>query len=50
MDKLIDIDPHFKRVVRYFRPEDYWTWTKFSVGVPLFFAGMSSPPDDKDRC
>ncbi|KAJ3804673.1 C-terminal of NADH-ubiquinone oxidoreductase 21 kDa subunit-domain-containing protein [Lentinula aff. lateritia] len=31
---VIDIDPHFTRVVRYFRPTDYATWGATTLGVP----------------
>ncbi|KAJ3932894.1 MAG: NADH-ubiquinone oxidoreductase complex I, 21 kDa subunit-domain-containing protein [Lentinula lateritia] len=31
---VIDIDPHFTRVVRYFRATDYATWGATTVGVP----------------
>ncbi|KAJ3889398.1 NADH-ubiquinone oxidoreductase complex I, 21 kDa subunit-domain-containing protein, partial [Lentinula edodes] len=31
---VIDIDPHFTRVVRYFRASDYATWGATTVGVP----------------
>lgn len=32
----IDTDPHFKTVVRYFRPSDYMTWGGMTVGGPAF--------------
>ena len=31
---LIDIDPHFTRVVRYFRASDYATWAVATLAVP----------------
>ncbi|ESK97740.1 nadh-ubiquinone oxidoreductase 21 kda subunit [Moniliophthora roreri MCA 2997] len=31
---VIDIDPHFSRVVRYFRPSDYGVWATATVAVP----------------
>lgn len=31
---LIDSDPHFSRVVRYFRPSDYATWAAGTAGFP----------------
>lgn len=33
---LIDSDPHFRRVVQYFRPSDYWTMG----GLTLLFPGL----------
>lgn len=32
---VIDIDPHFTRVVRYFRPEDYALWGGAAAAGPL---------------
>ncbi|KAK7056287.1 hypothetical protein VNI00_002840 [Paramarasmius palmivorus] len=31
---VIDIDPHFSRVVRYFRPSDYGVWATATLAVP----------------
>ncbi|KAF9036531.1 NUXM, NADH-ubiquinone oxidoreductase subunit [Rhodocollybia butyracea] len=31
---VIDIDPHFSRVVRYFRPTDYAAWAAGTIAVP----------------
>ena len=31
---LIDADPHFSRVVRYFRPSDYATWAAATGAFP----------------
>ncbi|KAK9461163.1 NADH-ubiquinone oxidoreductase complex I, 21 kDa subunit-domain-containing protein [Lipomyces oligophaga] len=31
---LIDVDPHFFRVVRYFRPSDYGCWAGFTALAP----------------
>jgi hypothetical protein len=33
--ELIDIDPHFLRVVSYFRTSDYGLWAASTVGFPL---------------
>ncbi|CAG8471388.1 7501_t:CDS:2 [Ambispora leptoticha] len=33
---VIDTDPHFLRVVRYFRSSDYAVWTACTVGGPAF--------------
>lgn len=33
--ELIDVDPHFKRVVSYYRPSDYGLWAASAVGFPL---------------
>ncbi|KAK6198561.1 NADH-ubiquinone oxidoreductase [Scheffersomyces amazonensis] len=33
--ELIDVDPHFKRVVGYFRGSDYAAWGAATVGMPL---------------
>ncbi|CUM63523.1 uncharacterized protein PRCAT00001100001 [Priceomyces carsonii] len=33
--ELIDVDPHFKRVVAYFRPSDYGFWAATTAGFPL---------------
>ena len=40
---LIDSDPHFSRVVRYFRPSDYATWGIATAAGPtaLYLFGMS---------
>jgi len=40
---LIDSDPHFARVVRYFRPSDYATWAVATAAGPtaLYLFGMS---------
>ncbi|KAI0461338.1 hypothetical protein LJB42_001006 [Komagataella kurtzmanii] len=32
--ELIDSDPKFSRVVRYFRPSDYLTWALGTIGAP----------------
>lgn len=32
---VIDIDPHFKRVVGYMRPNDYLVWTGATGAFPL---------------
>ncbi|CDO55284.1 NUXM subunit of mitochondrial NADH:ubiquinone oxidoreductase (complex I), putative [Geotrichum candidum] len=34
--ELIDVDPHFSRVVRYFRGSDYLRWALFTGSAPLF--------------
>jgi hypothetical protein len=41
--QLIDSDPHFSRVVRYFRPSDYATWAIATAAGPtaLYLFGMS---------
>lgn len=31
---MIDADPHFKRVVRYFRPSDYAVWGTATAAFP----------------
>lgn len=33
--ELIDVDPHFKRVISYFRPSDYGCWAATMAGFPL---------------
>lgn len=40
---LIDSDPHFARVVRYFRPSDYATWAVATAAGPtaLYLFGGS---------
>jgi hypothetical protein len=40
---LIDSDPHFARVVRYFRPSDYATWGLATAAGPtaLYLFGRS---------
>ncbi|KAH7929083.1 NUXM, NADH-ubiquinone oxidoreductase subunit [Leucogyrophana mollusca] len=42
---LIDADPHFTRVVRYFRPSDYGTWAAGTAAFPaaLYFWNMADP-------
>lgn len=39
--EVIDQDPHFSRVVSYFRPGDYLTWAGFAASGPAFLAGAS---------
>ncbi|EIM23598.1 hypothetical protein E3Q22_00972 [Wallemia mellicola] len=34
---LIDIDPHFSRVVRFFRVSDYAAWAALSAGTPALY-------------
>ena len=38
--QVIDIDPHFKRVVRYFRPSDYAVWAGATAAGPAFMLLM----------
>ncbi|KAL0577522.1 hypothetical protein V5O48_004463 [Marasmius crinis-equi] len=42
---VIDIDPHFSRVVQYFRPSDYMTWAAGTLSVPaaLLLWEMADP-------
>ncbi|KAG8220880.1 NADH-ubiquinone oxidoreductase complex I, 21 kDa subunit-domain-containing protein, partial [Butyriboletus roseoflavus] len=42
---LIDADPHFSRVVRYFRPSDYATWATATSAFPaaLYLWNMADP-------
>lgn len=35
--EVIDIDPHFNRVVSYFRPQDYIVWGATTVALPLLW-------------
>ncbi|KAE9398562.1 hypothetical protein BT96DRAFT_920765 [Gymnopus androsaceus JB14] len=43
---LIDIDPHFTRVVRYFRASDYLTWGVTTLAVPgAFYVWEMVDPD-----
>ena len=41
----IDSDPHFTRVVRYFRPGDYAAWAGTAAALPaaVYFWGMLLP-------
>lgn len=41
---LIDADPHFKRVVSYFRPSDYVAWASATAAFPsaLYLMGPYS--------
>jgi len=39
--EVIDQDPHFSRVVSYFRPSDYLTLAGFTASGPAFLAGAS---------
>lgn len=32
---VLDTDPHFRRVVSYFRPSDYLAWAAGTAGFPL---------------
>ncbi|KAF5377747.1 hypothetical protein D9757_008065 [Collybiopsis confluens] len=34
---VIDIDPHFSRVIRYFRATDYAVWAATTLAVPGAF-------------
>ena len=36
--ELIDVDPHFKRVISYFRLSDYGVWAASAAGFPLALA------------
>ncbi|KAI6164454.1 NADH-ubiquinone oxidoreductase complex I, 21 kDa subunit-domain-containing protein [Pisolithus thermaeus] len=42
---VIDADPHFSRVVRYFRPADYATWAAGTAAFPtlLYLWNMADP-------
>ncbi|CAG8723345.1 16194_t:CDS:2 [Acaulospora morrowiae] len=47
---VIDTDPHFKRVVRYFRPSDYLSWaaiTGFGPAFYLFLEKTANQPPTK---
>lgn len=35
--QVIDPDPHFRRVVGYFRPADYATWAIGAAGMPALY-------------
>ncbi|KAI8371689.1 NADH-ubiquinone oxidoreductase complex I, 21 kDa subunit-domain-containing protein [Radiomyces spectabilis] len=37
---VIDTDPHFGRVVRYFRTSDYATWAGLTAAGPAILLGM----------
>ncbi|KAI8885993.1 hypothetical protein K501DRAFT_284013 [Backusella circina FSU 941] len=37
---VIDTDPHFSRVVRYFRPSDYAAWAAGTAAAPALLYGM----------
>ncbi|KAI8983013.1 NADH-ubiquinone oxidoreductase complex I, 21 kDa subunit-domain-containing protein [Pilobolus umbonatus] len=37
---VIDTDPHFGRVVRYFRPSDYAAWAAGTAAAPALLLGM----------
>ncbi|KAI8047209.1 NADH-ubiquinone oxidoreductase complex I, 21 kDa subunit-domain-containing protein [Gilbertella persicaria] len=37
---VIDTDPHFARVVRYFRPTDYAAWAAGTAAAPALLLGM----------
>lgn len=47
----IDTDPHFRRVVRYFRPSDYYTMAGAAVAFPsaLFLLENSDPSRARGR-
>ena len=38
--KAIDLDPHFARVIRYFRPSDYVVWGALTASGPAFVIGF----------
>ncbi|CAI2162100.1 20697_t:CDS:2 [Funneliformis geosporum] len=38
--EVIDIDPHFNRVVKYFRPSDYALWASVTATGPAFMFMM----------
>ncbi|CAG8723312.1 2855_t:CDS:2 [Acaulospora morrowiae] len=47
---VIDTDPHFNRVVRYFRPSDYLAWatiTGFGPAFYLFLEKTANQPPTK---
>jgi hypothetical protein len=37
---LVDADPHFNRVVKYFRPSDYATWAAGAAIAPAAIYGF----------
>ncbi|GAA5917360.1 hypothetical protein JCM6882_006336, partial [Rhodosporidiobolus microsporus] len=37
---VVDADPHFNRVVRYFRPTDYAVWAAGAGVAPAIVYGM----------
>jgi hypothetical protein len=37
---VIDKDPHFFRVVRYFRPSDYASWAAGAAAAPAIMLGF----------
>ncbi|CAO3691268.1 hypothetical protein G6F70_004074 [Rhizopus microsporus] len=37
---VIDTDPHFSRVVSYFRPSDYAAWAAGTAAAPALLLGM----------
>jgi hypothetical protein len=39
---VIDTDPHFTRVVRYFRPSDYAAWAAGTAAAPALLYGMGN--------
>lgn len=39
---VIDTDPHFGRVVRYFRPSDYAAWAAGTAAAPALLLGMGT--------
>lgn len=38
--ELIDLDPHFNRVVGYMRPSDYAAWGATTVAIPAALVGL----------
>ncbi|KWU42832.1 hypothetical protein RHOSPDRAFT_20527 [Rhodotorula sp. JG-1b] len=37
---VVDADPHFNRVIRYFRPADYGIWAAGTVAAPAILYGL----------
>jgi hypothetical protein len=51
---VIDTDPHFFRVVRYFRSSDYAAWAAGTAAAPGLLLAMGksfspTPPMDKEK-
>lgn len=39
---VVDADPHFNRVIRYFRPADYGVWAAGTVAAPAILYGLGA--------
>jgi hypothetical protein len=46
---VIDTDPHFSRVVRYMRPNDYAAWAAGTAAAPAILLGLGNKQQLRDQ-